>query len=427
MSNRIRLFILNDPYPLRICKALADEIGLNESIVLLQLEYLIGISTTDTTDGELWTRQSLSNLKDEHFPWWSVPTISRIIQNLSNGKKGQYDPLIKLGSFNRLGFDRTQWFALDRDGIAKLKSVKIDDAIFQNEKCNRAKRKMQSRKMKNAFAQNEKSIRAKCNDDTLDSLPRFPDPESDPEPLPLPDNAEPGDDHSVVVVGSDGVEWPLSEILETAGRSHIFQDDNQAKTFVAHWLYALTQQSIHAPALYAISRIDVNPDPRYLSIVEAGPGKIVNTFWGGGAEIDVLRKAGVADLLTRMVPEIAAPNPDPPVDLPDTDDTLPSPEPHQRIYRRNGMTMPPDRIWESAKGQLETETPKAVYDSWVRDLVLLDYNPDRCRFVVGAASDYAREWVEGRLMSTMIRLLTGISGHTADLEITTWASWEASE
>jgi predicted transcriptional regulator len=151
MSKRVRLFVLNEPYQLRLSASLAQEIGFQESIVLLQVEYLIGISNTAEKDGELWTYQSLEDLRT-HFPWWSRTTIYRILQRLQD--KG----LIKLGNYNKLKFDKTQWIALDRDGIAQLTSVKMDDSVFQNETSMLSKRNIDVAKMKHRCSQNETTI-----------------------------------------------------------------------------------------------------------------------------------------------------------------------------------------------------------------------------------------------------------------------------
>lgn len=153
------LLILNDPHPMRICPELALEIGLNESIVLLQLDYLLRIAPDDERhwhDGQKWTHQSLADLQ-AHFSWWSLPTIGRIISNLKDNQ------LILIGNFNRLGFDRTQWFTLNPVGLSRLRSVLLppleppifqnDKCIFQNDKLKRAKCKMHTRKMKNRSAQ----------------------------------------------------------------------------------------------------------------------------------------------------------------------------------------------------------------------------------------------------------------------------------
>lgn len=156
---RIRLLIPNDPHPMRIERDLAKEIGLNESIVLLQLEYLIGISNNER-DGRLWTYQTLQDLHTIYFPWWSIATISRIVKTLEEKE------LITIGNFNKLGYDRTQWFALNDVGIARLTSVLMQsDAISQNEKWTFQNAKsilqndqMDHVKLQNGLDQNETTI-----------------------------------------------------------------------------------------------------------------------------------------------------------------------------------------------------------------------------------------------------------------------------
>jgi hypothetical protein len=123
---RRRIFTLNDPYPLRISGELAAEIGFNESIVLLQIEYLVSISTNER-EGRFWTYHSLDELREKFFPWWSRATIARTLKSLEERQ------LITIGNFNRAGFDRTQWYTLDFEGIATLTSIRVDTSISQNE------------------------------------------------------------------------------------------------------------------------------------------------------------------------------------------------------------------------------------------------------------------------------------------------------
>ncbi len=130
---RQALLVLNDPHPLRICGELAVEIGLPESVILLQLEYLISISTTLPKDGNLWTYQSLADLHG-YFPWWHESTIDRALINLRNSG------LLLFGNFNRNKQDRTRWYALNWPAVAMLKSVRVDESILQNAKWLRQKR-----------------------------------------------------------------------------------------------------------------------------------------------------------------------------------------------------------------------------------------------------------------------------------------------
>lgn len=123
-----RIFILNEPVSPRINPALAVEIGLNESIVLLQIEYWISVSQ-HFIDGQRWTYQSVREMQKKVFPFWSIATINRTVQSLL--QKGY----IIEGNFNKAKYDKTRWFALNFEKLSELKSIAIqyDTGVFQNE------------------------------------------------------------------------------------------------------------------------------------------------------------------------------------------------------------------------------------------------------------------------------------------------------
>jgi uncharacterized phage protein (TIGR02220 family) len=123
-----RIFVLNEPVSPRINPALAVEIGLNESIVLLQIEYWISVSQ-HFIDGQRWTYQSVREMQKKVFPFWSIATINRTVQSLL--QKGY----IIEGNFNKAKYDKTRWFALNFEKLSELKSIAIqyDTGVFQNE------------------------------------------------------------------------------------------------------------------------------------------------------------------------------------------------------------------------------------------------------------------------------------------------------
>lgn len=104
---------------------LAKEIGLNESIVLRQIAFWLNTSN-NFRDGEWWTYQSLEDMKKKAFPYWSVATISRTINNLC-----EVSLIKKTDIYNKRKNDRTQWFSLNIEGLNKLTSIKV---VFQNAK-----------------------------------------------------------------------------------------------------------------------------------------------------------------------------------------------------------------------------------------------------------------------------------------------------
>jgi hypothetical protein len=112
-----RLFVLNDSHAPRLSPALAQEIGLNESILFLQFEFLIAVHGSQIA-GRRWVRMSVRDLERE-FPFWSYSTINRAVQSLE--ARG----LIAVENFNRRNYDKTRWFAIDLDAAARLRSIAI--------------------------------------------------------------------------------------------------------------------------------------------------------------------------------------------------------------------------------------------------------------------------------------------------------------
>ena len=111
---------------LRIYKGLAAEIGLSESMVLLQLEHLIGISTTEPKEERAWTYQSIRKLQREFFPSWHASTVNKNINRLRDNE------LIEVENYNRFSFDRTRWITLNCDRLRELDSVA--DIEFERKK-----------------------------------------------------------------------------------------------------------------------------------------------------------------------------------------------------------------------------------------------------------------------------------------------------
>ena len=113
-----RVFILSEPTGPRLSVALAAEIGLKESIILLQMEYWISVSG-HVRDGKKWTYQSLESLKTQ-FPFMSKSTIARIVERLES-----LDLLHVTDVYNKRAGDKTRWFALNESGCNKLESIQV--------------------------------------------------------------------------------------------------------------------------------------------------------------------------------------------------------------------------------------------------------------------------------------------------------------
>lgn len=114
-----RLFILNEPTAPRLNPALACEIGLNESLILLQLEFWISISDNQR-DGQQWTYQSTRDIRSKAFPFWSVMTINRTIKSLES-----MELIHTTSQYNTHKYDKTRWFSINYEGISRLNSISI--------------------------------------------------------------------------------------------------------------------------------------------------------------------------------------------------------------------------------------------------------------------------------------------------------------
>jgi chromosomal replication initiator protein len=83
------------------------------------------------------------------------------------------------------------------------------------------------------------------------------------------------------------------------------------------------------------------------------------------------------------------------------------------------------QAWQAAVGQLQLEMPKAAFDTWVRDAELIAYEDGS--FIIGVSNAYARDWLQSRLSSTVVRLLTGIMNRTVEVNFTVWQNSDEAE
>lgn len=121
---------LFDEHPILVDKELASVIGLNEAIVLQQLNYWLHSKSAKQIDGRLWIYNTYDNWRKDNFPFWSERTIRRAFDSCE--KKG----LILTGNFNKAGFDKTKWYSIDIKNLDEL----MDSACGQNDQTERTKR-----------------------------------------------------------------------------------------------------------------------------------------------------------------------------------------------------------------------------------------------------------------------------------------------
>ncbi len=76
------------------------------------------------------------------------------------------------------------------------------------------------------------------------------------------------------------------------------------------------------------------------------------------------------------------------------------------------------QAWQNLIGHLQMEMPKAAFDTWVRSSELIQF--DENIFTIGVHNAYARDWLENRLSSTIVRHLTGLMNEKVDVKFVVW-------
>jgi hypothetical protein len=113
-TNNLRY--LHKRQPLLLDPDLACLIGINEAIVLQQIEYWLSKNEDDGRnyiDGKYWTYNSVLEWQKQ-FKFWSPKTITRTLDSLE--KSG----ILISANHNKNKFDRTKWYAIDYNKFNSL-------------------------------------------------------------------------------------------------------------------------------------------------------------------------------------------------------------------------------------------------------------------------------------------------------------------
>ena len=92
---------------------LAAKIGLNEAIMLQQIQYWIKHPKAIEKEGRRWHYDTYGSWQIQ-FPFWSIITIKRISKSLRNMKVVIAKPM----SSNKS--DQTLWYTIDYDELYKI-------------------------------------------------------------------------------------------------------------------------------------------------------------------------------------------------------------------------------------------------------------------------------------------------------------------
>lgn len=108
---------LFDEQPIVANKTLARELGLNEALVLQQINYWIEInkkSGKNYHDGKYWTYNSIRAWQENDFDYMSFDTVKRTFSKLE--KAGH----LLVGNYNKDPRYKTKWYTINNDKLEEL-------------------------------------------------------------------------------------------------------------------------------------------------------------------------------------------------------------------------------------------------------------------------------------------------------------------
>ena len=144
---------LFDEQPILANKTLAREIGLNEALILQQINYWIEInkrSGNNYYNGKYWTYNSIRAWHEKDFDYMSLDTVKRTFSKL---EKNGY---LLVGNFNKDPRDKTKWYTINDVRLEELykqieeKKKKVEQEILEQVSSEKAAEEP----MPNALVQN---------------------------------------------------------------------------------------------------------------------------------------------------------------------------------------------------------------------------------------------------------------------------------
>jgi chromosomal replication initiation ATPase DnaA len=97
--------------------------------------------------------------------------------------------------------------------------------------------------------------------------------------------------------------------------------------------------------------------------------------------------------------------------------TEPAKEPHASLRlpftERGSRTAV--QAWQEAIERLKLDLPKAAFDTYVSQAVLVRFDPRGTVFTVAVRDDFVRDWLADRLTSTLQRYLQVIGSRPAEV------------
>lgn len=111
---------LIDTYPLVIQPTVAKALGLEDAIILQQIQYWLNHNEKEESelpedkrlhyhDERWWTYNAVTSWQIKNFPFMSIDTIKKAIARL------EATGILLSGNYNQMKLDRTKWYSIDYD------------------------------------------------------------------------------------------------------------------------------------------------------------------------------------------------------------------------------------------------------------------------------------------------------------------------
>lgn len=152
--------LLLDEAPLILLPSVAVVLGVNEALILQQINYWIQASKNEY-DNHFWTFNSYNDWRKQ-FPFWSKETIGRGIRNLE-----RMGLVISTVGPNKRATDRTKWYRINHDVFEELfpERAKMNDhsAKMNDHDVNLTPSAVASKQLQSPTCQNEPTLPEKTN------------------------------------------------------------------------------------------------------------------------------------------------------------------------------------------------------------------------------------------------------------------------
>lgn len=224
--------LLFNEQPIVINRLAAKVLGLNEAIVIQQIHYWIDINEkakTNFYENRTWTFNTYENWQEENFCFWSVRTLKRIFDSLT-----QKGILIK-NNFNKKKYDRTMWVTINYE---KLNYI-LEQYELNLNKENQTKSIKISTECQVGTLSNSNKVTSchysKCQVGTL---------ESDKLSLPIPENTKENTKDICTTRSEDNllVVNTNQELIET--KTHLILHSQNKKIKVSKWNKSRLEKAI---------------------------------------------------------------------------------------------------------------------------------------------------------------------------------------